>query len=60
MAVINYLTKILFDEGALVSLADEVAQLKLKKLLLVTDPGVVACGLAQAAVDHLPQSVDVQ
>ena len=60
MAVINYLTKILFDDGALVSLADEVAQLKLKKLLLVTDPGVVACGLAQAAVDHLPQSVDVQ
>ena len=37
MAVINYLTKIIFDDGALACLAEEVARLELSKILLVTD-----------------------
>ncbi len=60
MAVINYLTKIIFDDGALACLAEEVARLELSKILLVTDPGVAKCGLADAVVDQLPRKVDVE
>jgi 4-hydroxybutyrate dehydrogenase len=60
MAIIHYLTKIIFDDGAVASLAEEVARLELKKILLVTDPGVAKCGLAQAAVDQLPKPIDVE
>ena len=60
VAVINYLTKIVFDEGAISQLADEVAALGLKKTLLVTDPGLIACGLAERVTDQLPRGHDIE
>ena len=60
MAVINYLTKIIFDEGAVGELATEVATLGLKKILFVTDPGLVACGLAKRVADQLPRNCDLE
>ncbi len=46
-AVINYLTKIVFGEGALDSLDDELTQLGVSVPLLVTDKGLVQSGLIE-------------
>ncbi len=47
MALINYLSRIQFDHGALGRLPGELAALGVSRPLLVTDPGVVAAGLAE-------------
>jgi 4-hydroxybutyrate dehydrogenase len=45
MALIQYLTRIQFDYGALDTLAAELALIGAKRPLIVTDKGVVAAGL---------------
>ncbi|MDH3790682.1 MAG: iron-containing alcohol dehydrogenase, partial [Rhodospirillales bacterium] len=54
MATITYLTKIQFDFGAVSLLAEELAGLGVQRPLLVTDPGIVACGLLEKVRDVLP------
>ena len=51
MPLIQYLSRIVFDFGAIDSLSDEIARLGLKRPLLVTDAGVAAAGLLQRALD---------
>ncbi len=45
MPLIQYLSRIQFDFGALATLSDEITRLGLKSPLLVTDKGVAAAGL---------------
>ncbi len=54
MARIAYLTSIDFGPGALASLADALAELAVKRPLLVADKGVLAAGLVAKATAHLP------
>lgn len=53
MALIQYLTRIQFDFGALRLLADEMSLLGLKRPMLITDPGVHTAGLAQQVADAM-------
>lgn len=53
MALIQYLTRIQFDFGALRLLADEMSMLGLRRPMLITDPGVQAAGLAQRVIDAM-------
>ncbi|MEO7241287.1 MAG: iron-containing alcohol dehydrogenase [Variovorax sp.] len=53
MAVINYLTQIQFEFGAIKLLADECARVGIARPLVVTDAGVRAAGLLQRALDAL-------
>lgn len=53
MALINYLTKIQFDFGALDALAGELAELGVVRPLLVTDKGIVEAGLLDRVADSL-------
>jgi alcohol dehydrogenase class IV len=59
MATITYLTKIQFDFGAVSLLGDELAALDVQRPLLVTDPGIVACGLLERVQDVLPARLAV-
>jgi alcohol dehydrogenase class IV len=59
MATITYLTKIQFDFGAVSLLAEELAGLGVQRPLLVTDPGILACGLLEGVRDVLPASLAV-
>ena len=58
MSLIQYLSRIQFDFGALATLADEISALGLKRPLLVTDHGIAASGILQRVLDaarpHLP------
>ncbi len=62
MALINYLSRIQFDFGALALLADEIHALGLTRPLLVTDPGIVRAGLLEqvlrAAKPYVPVVYD--
>lgn len=53
MAEITYLTRIVFDDGAIDRLGDLCADLRIARALLVTDQGIVRAGLAQRALDPL-------
>ena len=53
MALISYMSRILFDFGALRLLPGELALLGVKRPLLVTDPGVRSVGLVERALDGL-------
>ena len=53
MALINYLTQIQFDFGAVRLLADECARIGIARPLVVTDAGVRAAGILQKALDAL-------
>lgn len=53
MALISYLTRILFDFGALDALAEELALHGIGRPLLVTDQGVRAAGLVEAIAGRL-------
>jgi len=48
----SFPTRIVFGSGALGELGTEARQLGIKRPLLVTDPGVVACGLADQILDE--------
>jgi 4-hydroxybutyrate dehydrogenase len=45
MSLINYITQIQFDFGAIAKLPDEYARIGIKRPLIVTDAGVKAAGL---------------
>lgn len=47
MALINYLTRIQFEPGAIGLLAEELRLLGVRRPLIVTDRGIVAAGLLQ-------------
>lgn len=51
MAVIQYLSRILFDFGAISTLGDEIAGLGLKLPLLITDRGIASAGILDRALD---------
>jgi alcohol dehydrogenase class IV len=53
MALINYLTTVQIDFGALRLLPQECARVGLRRPLLVTDAGVQAAGIVQTACDML-------
>ncbi|MCW7540625.1 iron-containing alcohol dehydrogenase [Aquabacterium sp. A7-Y] len=53
MALINYLTQIQFDFGAVALLPQECERLGLRRPLIVTDAGVRAAGVLQKALDAL-------
>ncbi len=54
MALIQYLTRIQFDFGALALLPDELKLLGVKRPLLVTDPGIRASDLFRRVSEKLP------
>jgi len=58
VALVQYLTKIQFDFGALQLLGEELTALELRRPLLVTDAGLVKLGLAQRALDALPPGIE--
>jgi alcohol dehydrogenase class IV len=53
MALIQYLTQIQFDCGALRLLPDECARVGITRPLVITDAGVKAAGILQRALDTL-------
>jgi 4-hydroxybutyrate dehydrogenase len=53
MAVINYITQIQFDFGAVKLLKAECERIGINKPLIVTDAGVKAAGILQKALDAL-------
>lgn len=54
MPLINYLTTIRFDHGALAGLPEDLAAVGIKNPLLVTDKGVVATGIAAKVAALMP------
>lgn len=54
MAFINYVTQIQFEAGALKLLPQECERIGIHRPLIVTDAGIKAAGLLQAALDALP------
>jgi len=57
MALINYLTQILIEDGARKLLAGECERVGIGKPLIVTDAGVRAAGVLQQVLDALPASM---
>ena len=55
MPLINYLTTIRFDFGAITGLPEDIAALGLKNPLLVTDRGVVGAGIAAKILAQMPK-----
>lgn len=53
MALIQYLTQIQFDFGAIQLLRSECERIGIQRPLVVTDPGVRAAGILQKALDAL-------
>ena len=59
MGLISYLTTVRFEEGAIAGLGQDLAELGLKRPLIVADAGVVAAGLVErlrAAAPDLAQA----
>ncbi len=56
MALIQYITQVQLDFGALRLLKDECQRLGISHPLIVTDPGVKAAGILQKALDALAQT----
>jgi alcohol dehydrogenase class IV len=59
MALINYLTRIQFDFGAVALLPDELHALGVSRPLIVTDEGIVAAGLVGPVKAGLPSATPV-
>ncbi|MCG8441501.1 MAG: iron-containing alcohol dehydrogenase [Caulobacterales bacterium] len=59
MALVNYLTRIQFDFGALAELPGELAFLAVTRPLIVTDPGVRDAGLLGQLQVHAPAGAPV-
>ncbi|EXL06512.1 4-hydroxybutyrate dehydrogenase [Brucella anthropi] len=53
MSLINYITKVEFDEGSINKLPAILGDLGVKRPLIVTDPGIVAAGL----LERIPSAV---
>ena len=54
MAIINYITTVQFDFGAVALAAQECARLGIARPLIVTDAGVRAAGLVDRLTAHFP------
>ena len=54
MAIISYLTRIVFDFGAIQQVPAELAAAGGKRALVVTDRGIVASGLLERLQQVLP------
>jgi 4-hydroxybutyrate dehydrogenase len=54
MPLINYVTQIQFDFGAIALLKQECERLGISRPMIVTDAGVKAAGILQKALDALP------
>ena len=54
MALIQYITQVQFDFGAIRLLAQECTRVGIERPLIVTDAGVRAAGLLQTALEALP------
>ncbi|MDE0004256.1 MAG: iron-containing alcohol dehydrogenase [Rhodospirillaceae bacterium] len=59
MPLIQYLSRISFDFGAISELGDRIAELGLKRPLLVTDNGIANAGILQRALDAARPCVPV-
>jgi alcohol dehydrogenase class IV len=59
MALINYLTLIQFDAGAIRLVGQECARLNITRPMVVTDKGVRAAGLLDRLTAHLKEGVPV-
>ena len=59
MSRISYLTQIEFGTNAIATLGEALSELGVGRPLLVTDEGVIAAGLAEKALAHLPQNTPV-
>lgn len=59
MARITYLTAIEFGAGSIATLASAPAELGMRRPLLVADRGVMAAGLGDKALAHLPAGTPV-
>lgn len=59
MATITYLTTIHFDFGAVKLLGGEAKAVGISRPLIVTDKGIVACGLLDRVLGHLPDGMAV-
>ena len=57
MPLIQYLSRIAFDFGAISTLGDQIAKLGLNRPLLVTDKGVANAGILQVALEAAKPSV---
>ena len=53
-ALITYLTTIRLGEGAIAEIGEDLAQCGIERALIVADAGVVAAGLVDRVVAHLP------
>ncbi len=53
MAIINYVTQVQFDFGAISVLSDECRRLGIRRPLIVTDKGVRAAGLIDPVLENL-------
>lgn len=51
MPLIQYLSRIQFDFGAIALLSDEIQRMQMKRPLLITDRGVADAGILQRALD---------
>ena len=51
MSLIQYLSRIQFDDGVISVLADEISALGLKRPLLITDKGIEGSGILQRVLD---------
>lgn len=54
MGLINYLTAIQFEDGAISCLPDEMAALGISRPMIVTDGGIRAAGLLDRVLEHVP------
>lgn len=59
MPLIQYLSRISFDFGAISELRDRIAELGLKRPLLITDKGIADAGILQFALDAARPCVPV-
>ncbi|MGL4495689.1 MAG: iron-containing alcohol dehydrogenase [Beijerinckiaceae bacterium] len=57
MALINYLTTIRLDFGALGGLPEDLAATHIRKPLIVADKGVTAAGLTQRVIGAMPDAM---
>lgn len=56
-AIFTFPNRILFDEGAVSELPDELRRLGITRPILVTDPGIVASGMAARVAATIPLAV---
>ncbi len=57
MALINYITTVRLDFGAVRLLSEDLAASGITRPLVVTDKGVIAAGLLDKALGHLPKGM---